>query len=146
MLDSETRLIERRRYFIRDKTILLWICDVIDYFIVPLDLWTSKHKKIFGNANPQFNWIIVLLEQYFWQQLFRNLGVQFWKVYLLLRLHGSGLNGAVSRNNRKRVAPCRCLDGHVTEPYKMSMALGARPYLQLLRQSAFKSVRSRISL
>ena len=38
------------------------------------------------------------------------------------------LNGAVSRNNRiKRVAPCRCLDGHVKEPYEMSMALGARP-------------------
>ena len=24
----------------------------------------------------------------------------------------------------KRVAPCRCLDGHVKEPYEMSMALG----------------------
>ena len=35
------------------------------------------------------------------------------------------LNGAVSRNNRiKRLAPCRCLDGHVKEPYEMSMALG----------------------
>ena len=35
------------------------------------------------------------------------------------------LNGAVSRNNRiKRVVPCRCLDGHVKEPYEMSMALG----------------------
>ena len=33
------------------------------------------------------------------------------------------LNGAVSRNNRiKRLAPCRCLDGHVKEPYEMSMA------------------------
>ena len=38
------------------------------------------------------------------------------------------LKGAVSRNNRiKRLAPCRCLDGHVKEPYEMSMALGARP-------------------
>ena len=38
------------------------------------------------------------------------------------------LNGAVSRNNRiKRVAPGRCMDGHVKEPYEMSMALGARP-------------------
>ena len=38
------------------------------------------------------------------------------------------LNGAVSRYNRiKRVAACRCLDGHVKEPYEMSMALGARP-------------------
>ena len=38
------------------------------------------------------------------------------------------LNGAVSQNNRiKRVAPCWCLDGHVKEPYEMSMALGARP-------------------
>ena len=38
------------------------------------------------------------------------------------------LNGTVSRNNRiKRVASCWCLDGHVKEPYEMSMALGARP-------------------
>ena len=38
------------------------------------------------------------------------------------------LNGTVSRNNRiKRLAPCRSLDGHVQEPYEMSMALGARP-------------------
>ena len=38
----------------------------------------------------------------------------------------------VSRNNRiKRVAPCRCLDGVVKEPYEMSMTLGARPYVQL---------------
>ena len=44
-------------------------------------------------------------------------------VHLLRRL-----NGAVSQNNHlKRVAPCRCLDGHVKEPYEMSMALGARP-------------------
>ena len=33
------------------------------------------------------------------------------------------LNGAVCRNHRiKRVVPCRCLDGHVKEPYEMSMA------------------------
>ena len=32
------------------------------------------------------------------------------------------LNGAVSRNNRiKRLAPCRCLDGHVNESYEMSI-------------------------
>ena len=38
------------------------------------------------------------------------------------------LNGAVCRNHCiKRVVPCRCLDGHVKEPYEMSMALGARP-------------------
>ena len=38
------------------------------------------------------------------------------------------LNGAVCRNHRiKRVVPCRCLGGHVKEPYEMSMALGARP-------------------
>ena len=38
------------------------------------------------------------------------------------------LNEAVSRNNRiKKLAPCRCLDGHVKESYEMSMALGARP-------------------
>ena len=37
------------------------------------------------------------------------------------------LNGVVSRNNRiKRFAPCRCLDGHVKEPYEMFMAFGAR--------------------
>ena len=31
---------------------------------------------------------------------------------------------AVSRNNRiKRLTPCRCLDGHVKEPYEMSMTL-----------------------
>ena len=35
------------------------------------------------------------------------------------------LNGAVCRNHRiKRVVPCRCYDGHVKEPYEMSMALG----------------------
>ena len=27
----------------------------------------------------------------------------------------------------KRLAPCRCLDGHVKEPYEMPMALGAQP-------------------
>ena len=38
------------------------------------------------------------------------------------------LNGAVCLNHRtKRVVPCRCWDGHVEEPYEMSMALGARP-------------------
>ena len=38
------------------------------------------------------------------------------------------LNGAVCRNHRiKRLVPCRCLDGHIKEPYEMSMALGARP-------------------
>ena len=38
MPDREKRWIERRSYFIREKAILLWICEVIDYFIVPLDL------------------------------------------------------------------------------------------------------------
>ena len=28
---------------------------------------------------------------------------------------------------RKRVVPCRCLDGHIKEPYDKSMVLGARP-------------------
>ena len=38
------------------------------------------------------------------------------------------LIGAVCRNHRiKRLVPCRCLDGHVKEPYEMSMAFGARP-------------------
>ena len=38
------------------------------------------------------------------------------------------LNGAVSQNSRiKMVVPCRCLDGHVKEPYDMSMVLRARP-------------------
>ena len=33
------------------------------------------------------------------------------------------LIGAVCRNHRiKRLVPCRCLDGHVKEPYEMSMA------------------------
>ena len=51
------------------------------------------------------------------------------------------LNGAVSRNNPiKRMAPCQCLDGHVKEPYKISMALGARPKVQLLLQSACTSM------
>ena len=40
----------------------------------------------------------------------------------------------------KRVTPCRCLDGHVKEPYEMSIALGARPYVQLLLQSACTSM------
>ena len=43
------------------------------------------------------------------------------------------LNWAVSRNNHiKRLDPCRCLDGHVKEPYEMSMALGALPQAQIL--------------
>ena len=37
-------------------------------------------------------------------------------------------NGAVCGNHRiKRVVPCWCLDGHVKEPYEMSMALRAEP-------------------
>ena len=28
----------------------------------------------------------------------------------------------------KRLAPCRCWDGYVKEPYEMSMALGARSF------------------
>ena len=44
------------------------------------------------------------------------------------------LIGAVCRNHRiKRLVPCRCLDGHVKEPYEMSMALGARPLVLLLQ-------------
>ena len=50
------------------------------------------------------------------------------------------LNGAVCRNHRiKRLVPCRCLNGHVKEPYEMSMSLGAWPYVQLLLQSACTS-------
>ena len=40
----------------------------------------------------------------------------------------------------KRVAPCRCFDGHVKEPYELSMVLEARPYIQLLLQSAYRGV------
>ena len=40
----------------------------------------------------------------------------------------------------KRGIPCRCLDGHVKEPYEMSMALEARPQVQLLLQSACTSM------
>ena len=29
------------------------------------------------------------------------------------------------------MVPCRCLDEHVKEHYEMSMALGARPYVQI---------------
>ena len=52
------------------------------------------------------------------------------------------LNRVVSRNNRiKRLAPCRLLNRHVKEPYEMSMALEARPYVQLLLlQSACTSI------
>ena len=36
------------------------------------------------------------------------------------------LYGSVSRNNRtKGLAPCRSLDGHVKEPYEVSLAWGA---------------------
>ena len=35
-------------------------------------------------------------------------------------------NRTVSRNNRKKLAPCQCLDGHVKEPYEMSKAW--KPY------------------
>ena len=39
MLDREKRWIERiYMYFIREKAILLLICEVIDYFIIPLGL------------------------------------------------------------------------------------------------------------
>ena len=34
----EKRFIERRSYFIREKDISLWICEVIDYVIVQLNL------------------------------------------------------------------------------------------------------------
>ena len=44
MLDREKRWIERS-YFIRKKAILLWICEVIDYFIVPLDLCLRVEKN-----------------------------------------------------------------------------------------------------
>ena len=40
----------------------------------------------------------------------------------------------------KRLALCQCLDGHVKEPYEMSMALGARPSVKLLLQSAYTSM------
>ena len=52
------------------------------------------------------------------------------------------LIGAVCRNHRiKRFVPCRCLDGHVKETYEMSMALEARPWVQLLLlQSACTSM------
>ena len=43
------------------------------------------------------------------------------------------------KNHIKRVAPCRCLDEHVKEPYEMSIALGALPEVQLL-QSACTSL------
>ena len=32
-------------------------------------------------------------------------------------------NGVVSQNNREKVGPVRCLDGHVKEPYEVSMVL-----------------------
>ena len=38
ILAREKRQIERRNYFIRENAILFWICEVIDYFIVPLNL------------------------------------------------------------------------------------------------------------
>ena len=58
------------------------------------------------------------------------------------------LIGAVCRNHHiKRLVPCRCLDGHVKEPYEMSMALGARPQVRLLLlQSACTSMCRHISL
>ena len=46
------------------------------------------------------------------------------------------LIGAVCQNHRmKRLVSCRCLDGHVKEPYEMSMVLGARPLVQLLQSA-----------
>ena len=55
------------------------------------------------------------------------------------------LNGAVSLNIRiKRVVLCRCLDRHDKEPCEMSMALGARPKVQLLLKSAGTSMCCRI--
>ena len=45
--------------------------------------------------------------------------------YIVVSLMTVYVSCNVFRNNRiKMVAPCRCLDGHVKEPYEMSMALG----------------------
>ena len=41
---------------------------------------------------------------------------------------------------RTMLAPCGCLDGYVREPYEMSMAFGARSYVQFLLQSACTSM------
>ena len=35
--------IESRRYFIREKAILSWVFDIIDYFIVSIDLWSRLY-------------------------------------------------------------------------------------------------------
>ena len=45
MLEREKRWIDRRSYFIREKAILLRICEVIDNFIVPLHLCPDSQSK-----------------------------------------------------------------------------------------------------
>ena len=44
-----------------------------------------------------------------------------------MRVVKKRLNGRFLGITVKRGIPYRCLDGHVKEPYEMSMALGARP-------------------
>ena len=59
MLDGEKIWIERRSYFIREKAILLRICEVIDYFIVPLELHYAmcRHIRIRLKYRPMWSQI-----------------------------------------------------------------------------------------
>ena len=50
------------------------------------------------------------------------------------------LNRAVPGITVQRMVQCRCLDRHVKEPYGMSMGLEARPWVQILLQSACTSM------
>ena len=45
-LEREKRRIERRSYFIREKAVLLRICEVIDYFIVLLHLCNIQVMQV----------------------------------------------------------------------------------------------------
>ena len=39
MIEREKMGMERGSYFVKENAILLWICDVIDYFIASLGLY-----------------------------------------------------------------------------------------------------------
>ena len=63
-MEREKRWIERRSYFIRKKAILLRICEVIDYFIVPLHLWCDPRVGWGGGGEGELATMLILGIQY----------------------------------------------------------------------------------
>ena len=89
MPDREKRWIERRSYFIREKAILLRICEVIDYFIVPLDLMNRPQFLYTCGQNIHLSCKNVMSENSGFNMF------EFWKTtmykirYALLPNHGT---------------------------------------------------------